>query len=84
MADVQNIKLEKVQIKRGLSATWDAQGDSIDLAAGEFAYAKDTNVLKVGNGTDHWKDLPAVGSNAALPTLNITIDGGDLDASPNA
>ena len=45
------------QVRRGTSEQWDRINPI--LRTGEPGYATDTAKLKIGNGIDHWKDLPA-------------------------
>jgi hypothetical protein len=58
-----------MQQKRGTEAQWE-RSDYI-LRDGEFGLAKDTNILKVGNGEDLWKDLPL-----------LTGSGGNTELQP--
>lgn len=44
------------QVRRGTSEQWDRINPI--LRTGEPGYATDTAKLKIGNGIDHWKDLP--------------------------
>ena len=44
------------QLKRGMAATWIKLNPI--LAVGEPGYEIDTGALKIGNGKDHWLDLP--------------------------
>mgnify|MGYP006321658819 FL=1 len=45
------------QVRRGTSEQWDRINPI--LRTGEPGYATDTAKLKIGNGIDHWKDLPS-------------------------
>ena len=45
------------QVRRGTSEQWSSINPI--LRAGEPGYAIDTAKLKIGNGIDHWNDLPA-------------------------
>ena len=45
------------QVRRGTSEQWDRINPI--LRTGEPGYATDTAKLKIGNGIDHWNDLPA-------------------------
>ena len=45
-----------IQLKRGTSEAL-ARGNPV-LAAGEPCFVTDKNLLKIGNGIDHWNDLP--------------------------
>jgi hypothetical protein len=38
----------------------EAAANNVLLAKGELGYAEDANVLKVGNGVEHWNDLEAL------------------------
>ena len=46
----------RIQVRRGTAAQWTAENPI--LADGEFAYEKDTNKLKIGDGTLAWNSLP--------------------------
>lgn len=48
-----------IQLKRGTAEAL-ARVNPI-LAAGEPCFVTDENRLKIGNGTDHWNDLPYFG-----------------------
>lgn len=61
------------QLRRGLAATW--VKDNPVLAYGEPGFEKDTNKLKIGNGTDAWNDLPyLVDVDSFNLGDNITVD----------
>jgi glycerophosphoryl diester phosphodiesterase len=64
-----------IQVRRGTTAQWVAS--SRVLAAGELGLDTDTGVLKVGNGTDLWADLPTT-SAADVAVLEAYVDAGLL------
>lgn len=66
-----------IRLRRDTSANW-ASADPV-LAAGEPGYDTTTGMLKVGNGTDSWSELPAIeGGGAAVdlrpPALALGAD----------
>jgi len=46
----------QIQLRRGTSTQWTSHNPI--LAQGEFVTELDTNRTKIGNGVDHWVDLP--------------------------
>lgn len=58
------------QVRRGTSEQWDRINPI--LRTGEPGYATDTAKLKIGNGIDHWKDLPS--SDSVLLTYDSRED----------
>ena len=61
-----------IQQRRGTQKDFDSVNPL--LRAGEAAFATDTNVLKVGNGTDKWRDLPEFISSKKLKKLKAIVD----------
>lgn len=55
---------ETLQLKRASSNRW-IELNPI-LAAGEPAWEKDTNRLKVGDGTSTWTELPYIGDESVI------------------
>lgn len=49
-----------MQQTRGTTAEWAAA--VVPLEAGQFGYDTDLDVVKIGNGTDLWAALPAIGA----------------------
>ncbi|WP_197478747.1 hypothetical protein, partial [Rhodococcus sp. EPR-279] len=49
--------MPQIQVRRGTTAQWTAANPI--LLAGEPGYDTTLEVFKIGNGTDHWGDLPA-------------------------
>jgi hypothetical protein len=58
----------RMQQRRGTAAQWVStnNGNGPILAAGEIGYESDTNKFKIGDGVNHWIDLPAFIDEAAL------------------
>lgn len=54
------------KLRRGLKADWERKNPV--LAEGEPGVELDTGVLKIGNGTTAWKDLPSVQGTVAPET----------------
>ena len=46
----------KIQLRRGNASDWSTANPILD--AGEPGFEVDTGKMKIGNGTDHWNDLP--------------------------
>ena len=75
----------RIQFRRGTAAELSAANPK--LGVGEPAFATDTNVLKIGDGTDHYNDLSGItggGGGGGGTMSNLTDDsspqlGGDLD-----
>ncbi len=61
-----------IQMRRGTSAEWDAANPV--LASGEPGYATDTDVLKIGNGTQTWQALREVSDPALLEAARAARD----------
>jgi len=61
----------RMQQRRGTEAQW-VTSDYV-LADGEIGISKDTNTVKVGNGTTAWSDLPVLFDTEFLP-LHATAD----------
>ena len=60
------------KLKRGTAARWEELNPI--LAQGEPGFAIDTNILKIGNGIDTWKDLRAINSQS----YTISSDGNSI------
>lgn len=67
-----------IQVKRALSTVW-ASSNPI-LAPGEFGYETDTGKLKMGDGTQHWNDIPGfqVPTEKGQPNGYAGLDGDGL------
>jgi len=48
----------KMRQRQGTAAEWQARNPALDL--GEFGYATDSGVLKIGDGSTAWNSLPAI------------------------
>jgi len=68
-----------IQVRRDAEANWvSAQAAALPnaiLAQGEFGYAIDTKILKVGDGSTLWGDLPAVTAGTLSTSLSTTLGG---------
>ena len=79
-----------IKLRRGLSTAFSTNNPV--LAAGEPAFATDTGILKIGNGTTAYNSLPSIGASPDLSnyvTTNTaqTISGRKVfrgDGSPSA
>ena len=47
------------QLRRGMSSVWTRNNPL--LAPGEPGYELDTHKIKIGDGINHWQDLPYIG-----------------------
>ena len=75
-----------IQFKRGKTATWKNQLKV--LADGQPGYDKDKHKIKIGNGTDKWKDLPWASGLSKEDILSSEADaklrfGKDTDDTDN-
>ena len=72
-----------IQVRRGTSSEWSTSNPT--LAAGEPGFDSTLEILKIGNGTDQWSDLPAIGGQGLSNVVEDTTPqlGGDLDAQDN-
>lgn len=61
----------QIQLRNSTASEW-ATANPV-LAQGEMGIEIDTNQFKIGNGVDHWSELPYGGLQGPAPT---TIDGG--------
>lgn len=55
--------IERIQLRRDNTANW-ATANPI-LSAGEPAFDTQLETLRIGNGTDHYLDLPPIAAGAA-------------------
>lgn len=62
----------RMQQRRATEAVWNTS-DYV-LAAGELGVTTDTGILKVGNGTTPWSDLPIAFENLYLPILGTAAN----------
>jgi hypothetical protein len=67
----------RMQQRRGTSAEWAAANPL--LADGEIGYEKDTRVIKVGDGSTLWNQLPVTLSGLYLPVGGTAFDSERLD-----
>lgn len=66
----QTVKMT-IQFRRDIAANWEQYGHLVP-AAGEPCFVLDKNILKIGDGTTSFKDLPAIGG------VEIDADGKSL------
>jgi hypothetical protein len=59
-----NKQYSAIQLRRGLDLEF--QSSNITLASGEAAFATDTKIFKVGDGTTPWNDLSTPASSGAI------------------
>ena len=64
----------RMQQRRGTAAQWIStnNGDGPILNAGEIGFESDSGKFKIGDGTNHWVDLPYF---ADVDTLGTALDG---------
>lgn len=79
------MSLVRIRIRRGTASEWSSANPI--LASGEPGWAYDTNVFKIGNGTDHWNDLSGIsgGGGGAVDSVNgqtgvVVLDEDDIAA----
>lgn len=60
-----------IKLRRGILADWERVNPL--LAEGEPGWAIDAFILKIGNGSLRWNDLPAIN--------DIVIDQDDIDSA---
>jgi hypothetical protein len=75
----------RIKARRGTAAQWTTANPT--LADGEFGFERDTNKLKIGNGTSAWAALPYVtGGDGSVPSdvLRTTTPGVVLYQTNNA
>ena len=63
-----------IQYRRGTASQWAA--DNPVLANGEPGFEENTGVLRIGNGTDNWLDLPEDFGLGAQWTVDNTVETG--------
>jgi len=61
---------QQIQLRGGTAAEWAAANPI--LAEREFVIETDTSKSKIGNGVDHWNDLPY----NPMVGVPVIIDGG--------
>ena len=61
MAEILKTRL---QLRRGYEAAWEKNNPI--LAAGEPGFVLDKNLLKIGDGVTHWKDLPYINGSSEV------------------
>jgi len=64
----------RMQQRRGTAAQWIStnSGNGPILEAGEIGFESDTGKFKIGDGTNHWLQLPYF---ADVDTLGVALDG---------
>ena len=67
-----------IQIKRGMEAALLAS--TYIPAAGELVGAKDTGLVKMGDGIRKWSELPSYDGTVIVNGLTETVEGKALDA----
>jgi len=72
-----------IQVRRGTSSEWSTSNPV--LAAGEPGFDSTLEILKIGNGTDQWDDLPSIGGQGLSNVVEDTTPqlGGELDGQNN-
>lgn len=60
------------QLRRGTAADWGRVNPVLE--AGEPGYALDTNDLRIGNGVDHWNDLPSASSQKSIKAYGTHLE----------
>ena len=68
-----------IQIKRGTQAALEAS--TYVPAAGELVGAKDTGLVKMGDGVKKWSELPSYDGTVIVNGLTETVAGKALDAT---
>lgn len=61
MAEILKTRL---QLRRGYETAWEKNNPI--LAAGEPGFVLDKNLLKIGDGVTHWKDLPYINGSSEV------------------
>jgi len=61
----------RMQQRRGTAAQWIStnSGNGPILAAGEIGFESDNDRFKIGDGVNHWVDLPYFANTRHLQTL---------------
>lgn len=74
----------RIQLRRGTAAQWSARNPV--LSDGEVGVEKDTTRFKIGNGEDHWNDLPyaPVGSGGGTTVVSSIISNISADIAFSA
>lgn len=70
-----------IQIKRATSSKWSANNPI--LASGEWGFETDTKKVKIGDGVNHWNDLPYFNSqNSSVEVIDLGISSmsGTIDS----
>lgn len=76
----------RIRVRRDTSANWASENPV--LLSGEFGFDTDTGEVKVGNGTDTWDDLVALGmGGGAVDSVNgdtgvVVLTAADVGADP--
>lgn len=80
---IQNVVQARLVVKNGPSSEWEAKNPV--LLSGELGYAKDTNVLKIGDGITPWNALSSIsgGLTALVPGTATTVGGVLSSNKPN-
>jgi hypothetical protein len=58
--------------RRATAAVWTTS--NVVLGAGELGVTTDTGIIKIGNGTSHWVDLPVAFASDYLPLLGTATN----------
>lgn len=70
-----------IQIKRATASKWSANNPI--LASGEWGFETDTKKVKIGDGVNHWNDLPYFNSqNSSVEVIDLGISSmsGTIDS----
>lgn len=65
------------RLKRGLAAAWGSQNPV--LSDGELGYARDSGIIKIGDGVTPWSGLPTILSSIFLGKTEQAADSNLLD-----
>ena len=70
--------ITKIQVRRDTGANWTVS--TVKLASGEFGYDTTNDILKIGNDSDVWADLPQIGGNFTSINTSLIPAPETLDA----
>jgi hypothetical protein len=64
--------IRRIKIRRGTAADWSSANPI--LHAGEFGFATDTRVLKLGNGSQNWNALPGISIDSVMQKSQYDVN----------
>jgi len=67
----------QIQLRRGTATQWSTANPII--AEGELCIELDTKKFKVGDGVNHWNDIPYTENKNTLANMATDVDITDLD-----